>query len=113
MLYNQATLAPGEAPMPAKDTSARPNGRTALTIKELPLDGRPREKLKALGAGALSDAELLAIILRVGTQGESVLDMANNILKNHGGLPGLARTPFTELCAVHGMKEAKACQLKA
>src|SRR5207245_313844 len=71
------------------------------------------EKLKALGPVALSDAELLAIILRVGSQGESVIDLANNLLVKYHGLTGLARTPFTELCEVHGLKEAKACQLKA
>src|SRR5438874_12377626 len=89
------------------------NGRIALTIKELPLDGRPREKLKSLGAGALSEAELLAIILRVGSQGESVIDLANRLLFTYGGLVGLARVPFTELCDIHGLGEAKACQLKA
>jgi DNA repair protein RadC len=85
----------------------------ALTIKELPPDGRPREKLKALGAGALSDAELLAIILRMGTQGESVIDLANRLLVTYGGLVGLARVSFAELCDVHGLGDAKASQLKA
>ena len=99
--------------MPEKPANTGKNGRASLTIKELPLDGRPREKLKALGAGALSDAELLAIILRVGTQGESVLDLSNRLLVTYGGLAGLARTPFTELCTVHGLGEAKACQLKS
>jgi len=89
------------------------NGRANLTIKELPLDGRPREKLKALGAGSLAEAELLAIILRVGTQGESVVNLASRLLMTYGGLAGLARVPFTELCEVHGLGEAKACQLKA
>ncbi len=89
------------------------NGRTNFTIKELPPDGRPREKLKSLGAGALSEAELLAIILRVGTQGESVLDLANRLLVTYGGLVGLARVSFAELCDVHGLGEAKACQLKS
>ena len=89
------------------------NGRITLTIKELPPDGRPREKLKALGAGSLSEAELLAIILRVGTQGESVIDLANRLLVTYGGLVGLGRVSFAELCDVHGLGEAKACQLKA
>jgi DNA repair protein RadC len=91
------------------------NGRSpsSLTIKELPPDGRPREKLKALGAAALSEAELLAIILRVGTQGHSVIDLANRLLVTYGGLVGLSHVSFTELCTVHGLGEAKACQLKA
>jgi DNA repair protein RadC len=87
--------------------------RKSLTIKELPPDGRPREKLKTLGPSMLSEAELLAIILRVGTQGESVIDLASRLLVTYGGLVGLARVPFSELCEVHGLGEAKACQLKA
>jgi DNA repair protein RadC len=79
----------------------------------MPADGRPREKLKALGAGALSDADLLAIILRVGTPGESVIDLANRLLVKYGGLVGLSRVSFTELCDIHGLGEAKACQLKS
>lgn len=93
--------------------SAANNGRSSFTIKELPPDGRPREKLKALGAGSLAEAELLAIILRVGTQGESVLDLANRLLVTYGGLVGLSRVSFAELCDVHGLGEAKACQLKS
>lgn len=89
------------------------NGRTSFTIKELPLDARPREKLKSLGAGSLSESELLAIILRVGTQGESVVDLANRLLVTYGGLVGLSRVSFPELCGVHGLGEAKACQLKS
>ena len=98
--------------MPQRVTTTG-NGRASLTIKELPLDGRPREKLKAIGAGSLSEAELLAIILRVGTQGESVIDLANRLLVTYGGLVGLARVSFSELCDIHGLGEAKACQLKA
>src|SRR5438094_4503480 len=114
MYYNHSTFAPGDVAMSGNTgTRSNTNGRMALTIKELPPDGRPREKLKALGAGALSEAELLAIILRVGTQGESVIDLANRLLVTYGGLLGLARVPFTELCGIHGLGEAKACQLKA
>lgn len=87
--------------------------RGPFTIKELPPDSRPREKLKALGPNSLSEAELLAIILRVGSQGESVLALASRLLVTYGGLVGLSRVPFTELCNVHGLGEAKACQLKA
>lgn len=99
--------------MPTPPKTPPNSSRTAFTIKELPPDGRPREKLKALGAGVVSEAELLAIILRVGTQGESVIDLANRLLVTYGGLVGLSRVSFTELCGVHGLGEAKACQLKA
>jgi len=99
--------------MPPPPKTPGNNGRTTFTIKELPPDGRPREKLKALGAGVLSDAELLAIMLRMGTRGESVIDLANRLLVTYGGLVGLSRVSFAELCEVHGLGEAKACQLKA
>lgn len=102
--------------MPAREpktSNGKEHSRLSLTIKELPPDGRPREKLKALGAGALSEAELLAIMLRMGTQGESVVDLANRLLVTYGGLLGLSRVSFAELCDVHGVGEAKACQLKA
>ena len=61
----------------------------------------------------MSESELLAIILRVGTQGESVVDLANRLLVTYGGLVGLSRVSFPELCGVHGLGEAKACQLKS
>src|SRR5215210_1508660 len=112
MPYNLSTFPPGDTAMPPNHTNTN-NHRVALTIKELPPDGRPREKLKALGAGSLSEAELLAIILRMGTQGESVVDLANRLLVTYGGLVGLGRVSFAELCDVHGLGEAKACQLKA
>jgi DNA repair protein RadC len=97
----------------SEEPKEKAHKRMSLTIKELPPDGRPREKLKALGAGTLSDAELLAIILRMGTRGESVVDLANRLLVTYGGLVGLSRVSFAELCDVHGLGEAKACQLKA
>lgn len=83
------------------------------TIRELPADERPRERLRAAGAEALATGELLAILLRTGSQRENVLQQAGRLLTTWGGLSGLARVSFTELCAQHGMGEAKACQVKA
>jgi len=83
------------------------------TIRELPNEARPRERLIAEGSLALSPGELLAIILRVGGQGENAIAMANRLLAQFGGLAGLARANVEELCAVHGMGEAKATQIKA
>lgn len=83
------------------------------TIKELPEDLRPRERLARSGEGALSTAELLAIILRTGVGGENVLHMANRLLARYGGLPGLARASFAELEAEKGLGRAKAAQIKA
>src|SRR6266536_5385960 len=83
------------------------------TVRELPSDERPRERLEHFGAGALSLAELLAIILRTGTRGDNALELANKLLTRYGGLPGLVRADFRELCAEHGMGEAKSAQVKA
>jgi len=82
-------------------------------IRDLPAGERPRERLTRVGEGALSTAELLAIILRTGVGGESVLDMATRLLFSYGGLPGLARASCAELRAEKGLGEAKTAQLKA
>ncbi len=82
-------------------------------IADLPADDRPRERLSKLGAQALSSAELIAILLRVGVPGESAVQMGQRILQNLGGLSGLHRAAFDELCAEHGIGSAKAAQIKA
>jgi DNA repair protein RadC len=82
-------------------------------IKDLPAQERPRERLVRVGEGALSTAELLAIILRVGVGGESALAMARRLLATYDGLPGLARANFAELRAERGLGNAKTAQLKA
>jgi DNA repair protein RadC len=84
-----------------------------LTIKELPVDERPRERLLHAGASALSTAELMAIILRTGVGGENVLSVAQRVLARFDGLPGLARASVAELTAEHGIGKAKVTQLKA
>lgn len=83
------------------------------TIRDLPPGERPRERLRDAGPGHLSTAELLAILLRTGTKHENVLQLAGRLLARFGGLAGLARASFGELCQVHGLGEAKAAQLKA
>ena len=83
------------------------------TIRQLPPSERPRERLRDRGAAALSNSELLAIILRTGTPSENALALATAALARFNGLPGLARASFGELCAQHGMGEAKAAQVKA
>lgn len=89
------------------------NGSYRLTVKELPPDERPREKLRLRGAGTLTNAELLAIILNTGMRGETVTDLASRLLVEHGGLLGLVRADFEELCQARGLGEAKAAKLKA
>ncbi len=82
-------------------------------IKDLPVDERPRERLEHAGEGALSTTELLAIILRTGVGGESVLNMAQRLLSRYDGLAGLARASFAELESEKGLGKAKTAQLKA
>ncbi|WP_322815472.1 RadC family protein [Chloroflexus sp.] len=85
----------------------------SLRIHEQPLHDQPRERLARQGAGALSDAELLAILLRVGTNGTNVLQLAQQLLAESGGLQGLQRLNFQELCRLHGMGVSKAATVKA
>lgn len=82
-------------------------------IRELPAQERPRERLKKYGAASLSNAELLAIILRTGAASESVLNLSAKLLARFGGLNGLSKAGFGELCSERGLGEAKASQLKA
>ncbi len=82
-------------------------------IRDLPSGDRPRERLRDAGPGALSNQELLAILLRTGAARESALAMASRLLGRFDGLVGLARTGFSELCAERGLGEAKAAQVQA
>jgi DNA repair protein RadC len=84
-----------------------------LRIKDLPSDAQPRERLRDHGPTALSDAELLAILLRVGVAGTNVLLLSQQLLVDRGGWPGLLRTDYADLCKRHGIGEAKAATLKA
>jgi DNA repair protein RadC len=89
------------------------NPRYHLTIHDLPEGERPRERLKYYGAGALSTAELLAILLRVGTQGENVVTLSTRMLIEFKGLHGLDKANFNELAQIKGIGMAKTAQLKA
>ncbi len=82
-------------------------------IRDLPEGERPRERLRDFGPGQLSNAELIAILLRTGVEGESVLNLAARLLSQFGGLAGMARVSYGELCEVKGVSDAKACQLLA
>jgi DNA repair protein RadC len=85
----------------------------SLTIHELPESERPREKLARLGASALSDAELIAILLRVGVKGTNAIELARQLLRDHRSLAGLARCSVRELSKMKGVGLAKAVQLAA
>src|SRR5436305_15336584 len=82
------------------------------TIHDMPTDERPRERLKHYGPQALSNSELLAIILRTGTTRDNVIELAGKLLAKYGGLSGLMRADFGELCAESGLAQAKAAVLK-
>jgi DNA repair protein RadC len=82
-------------------------------ITQWPETERPRERLLAQGADALTDAQLLAILLRVGRHRSSAVQVGLEILDRLGGIRGLARCGIDELCAVPGVGAAKAAQLKA
>lgn len=84
-----------------------------MAITDWPTDERPREKLLAHGVQTLSDAELLALFLRVGVKGKSAVDLARDLLKHFGSLENLFHAPLTNLNLVHGMGPAKYCQLQA
>ncbi|HTD78002.1 MAG TPA: UPF0758 domain-containing protein, partial [Chloroflexota bacterium] len=70
-------------------------------VKDLPLAVRPRERLQSRGASELSDAELLAIIVRTGTPTCNALELSTRALVRHGGLAGVDRAALGELCADH------------
>jgi len=83
-------------------------------IKDWPRGDRPREKLLEHGASALSPAELFAVVLRTGSEGESVLDHARALMARYGDdLRALARAGIAELCELRGIGPAKAAQIAA
>lgn len=98
-------------------TPPRPPARTAPAgaglLRELPAALRPREKLLALGPGALADAELLALLLRTGRPGLGVLGVAQELLEQLNGLGGLLRAGEADLKPVKGLGPAKRAELVA
>lgn len=89
------------------------NKRRSGGIHAWPLTERPRERLFTEGAEALSDAQLLAILLRVGRVDSSAVQVAMELLQQLNGLQGVVRSGLDELCQVAGVGPAKAAQLKA
>lgn len=84
-----------------------------MAITDWPASERPREKLIEQGATALSDAELLAIFLRVGVVGKSAVDLARDLLTRFGSLNGIFAASEHELSQVHGIGSSKYVQLQA
>lgn len=74
-----------------------------MSFKDLPAEARPREKLIARGAAALGDAELLALLLRTGTAGKNVLQLAQELLDSFGGIAGLLHAGLGDLARIKGL----------
>ena len=84
-----------------------------MVLKDIPADARPREKLLALGPASLADAELIALLLRTGFKGTSVLTLAQQMLDSFGGLPGLLQALPADLKRVKGLGPAKRAEIAA
>lgn len=82
-------------------------------IRDLEVSERPRERLARLGAQALNNAELIAILIRVGVPGENAVQVGQRLLNDYGGIRGLHRADFDMLLNAHGLGEAKASTLQA
>lgn len=89
------------------------NGDKPLMIKELPADERPREKLLANGPEAMSNAELIAILLRTGTKKDSALRLAERLLVKHGGIGGMGGLSPREISKIKGIGAAKSVAVAA
>jgi DNA repair protein RadC len=85
----------------------------SMPITDWPEAERPREKLLALGPGALSDAELLAIFLRTGAPGQTAVELARSLITQFGSLRALFQADATHFCATRGLGTAKYAQLHA
>ncbi len=84
-----------------------------MAITDWPEQERPREKLLRAGAARLSDAELLAIFLRVGIAGKTAVDLARDLMQQFKSLNGVFAADLQQMTAVPGMGESKYCQLQA
>ncbi len=92
---------------------AAPHVQYHPLIRDLPTNQRPRERLMSVGERAVSNSELIAIILRTGSGGESVLRLAERLLSQFRDLPGLSQATLEELQMVTGVGPAKAVEIKA
>lgn len=101
---------PPAAPAPP---TVETRDRYSPTIKELPTEERPRERLHAYGPQALTTAELIAILIRVGNGERSAVSLGEFLLAEFGSIQGVATATLEQLAAVKGLGAAKAAQIKA
>jgi len=87
--------------------------RVSYRITDLQEEERPRERLAKRGPQSLSNAELLAILIRVGVAGENAVQVGQRLLTTFGGLHGLHKASYLDVCKQHGVGPAKAAQIKA
>lgn len=85
----------------------------STSVREMPAEERPRERLARLGPEALKDAELIAILFRSGSRKEGAVALAERVVKSFKDLRGLARASLEEIQAIHGIGQVKAIELKA
>ena len=104
--------APGTPKLAAGEPSPE-RERYSPTVKELPAEERPRERLHAYGAQALTTAELIAILIRVGNAERSAVSLGEYLLAEFGSIKGVATASLEQLADVKGLGEAKAAQIKA
>ena len=90
-----------------------PTPKPSYRISDLHESDRPRERLAALGPQSLTNAELIAILLRVGVAGENSGEVGQRLLQKFGGVSGLHRAAIKDLMVQHAIGEAKAGQIKA
>ena len=88
-------------------------GRRRYTIKQLPPELRPRERLLAAGPSALSDGELLGLLFGIGSREKTAVELAGEVISEAGGLHGLYDVSVHELVEINGIGEAKACVILA
>jgi len=81
-----------------------------MRIKEISSENRPRERLEKLGPSVLSDAELLAVVLKTGSKKHNVIDVSNQIISKYG-LDNLSNCSLSQLQEINGVGFAKACQI--
>jgi DNA repair protein RadC len=110
---NSPSNGPATGPTKAVTAVNEPPIEYAFTIHDMARGDRPRERLRHVGERALNTSELVAICLRTGSGGENVIRLAERLLSQFGGLPGLARASIGELTQVHGIGPAKAIEIKA
>ncbi len=84
-----------------------------MSLKDLPADQRPREKLLERGPGALADTELLALLLRTGLPGHDVFSLSQQVLEHFGGFAGLLQVSASQLGSIKGLGPAKRAELVA